>query len=52
MDIKIKKWGSSAGITLAKPILELLHVKIGSHLHVEIYGDQMILTKGDSKKHE
>lgn len=50
MEIKVNKWGTSAGVILPKPLLELLGTQIGDKLHVEFDGAKMILTKAHDKK--
>lgn len=50
MKLKIRKWGSSGGILIPKPLLELLNAKIGDQLEVEFNGPKMILQKSKSKK--
>lgn len=50
MKLKINKWGTSAGVRLPKPLLELLKVKIGDTFDVVVNNDQMTLTKSKDSK--
>lgn len=49
MKLKINKWGTSAGIRLPKPLLELLKVNVGDKLDVVINDNKMTLTKSKNK---
>lgn len=50
MELKINKWGTSAGVRLPKPLLELLKAKIGDTFDVVVNNDQMTLTKSKDNK--
>lgn len=45
MQMKIGEWGTSAAVRLPKTILQLLGVRTGDKLHVEVYGQKLVLTK-------
>lgn len=49
MKLKINKWGTSAGIRLPKPLLELLNVNVGDKFDVVINDTKMTLTKSKDR---
>ena len=45
MEVTIKKWGNSYGIRIPKNVLNRLKLKEGDILKLDIYNDQITLSK-------
>lgn len=50
MEIRLQKWGNSAGIRIPSSILKDLNLKIGGIINIDKCGNKIIITKPEKEK--
>ena len=50
MELKVRKWGNSSGLTIPKVMLETLGLGIGDKLEVTLKDGKIVMEKPEQKK--